>query len=728
MTPIETNTTHYLSSEDSQENSSKDHILACLSPVPANQRVIRSAAKCASLYKAPLTAIFIETSFYTIMSREERRILKENMRLAESYGADVITLHGEDAAYLIEEYCKVNHVTHLILGRTYLKSQKYFRTHNLADKLRDRMPEVEFHVVSNPGYRDNRLLRFDRTLTYKGILQDIFICAMILTASAIIGTLFDEYGLDDANIVSLFILAVVLCCMASKRAIMCVICSLIAIFIFDYMFVAPRGALITYNTGYMVTFFTTFVTALIIGTLTQSLKASSASSAQSSFRTQKLFDTSRLLQKAADPEDVIAVTIRQIAEMTERNTAFLKYEDGKIVFRTIYNQYNSSKMMEESLNQETETALWAIENKKIAGASTLHYRDSRFLYIPCYTSTSLDGVVAVELKKDVLDSLESTVARAIVSEGSLALENMELARAVKSAEIKAQSEEIRADLLRAISHDLRTPLTVINGNIGNLKESNSSLSEEERDSVYDAIYENSVWLTNLVENLLTASHFENGTIQVHPEIEMISDIIEDVLLRPIHQSSNRNIEVDIEDDLLMARMDAQMIARVIHNLLTNAMENTDPDTRILVHCFQDQDEAVIEVCDEGKGIEDSMKPQIFDMFYIGNRKVIDSRKSMGLGLFLCSKIAKAHGGTLSLSDNVPHGCRFALRLPLVSLPENDEVSMDFEDPEPVVVNPESLLEPTRLKLSSMMDNQSGVDPLPVTTMDETYQSQFEKGF
>ncbi len=504
----------------------------------------------------------------------------------------------------------------------------------------------------------------------------MLVCSAILLAAVIIGQLFDQNGFDDANIVSLFILAVVLCCLSSKRTIMCVITSLIAIFLFDYMFVAPRGHLYTYNSGYLVTFGVTFATAVIIGILTQNLKTSSYMSAQSSFRTKILFDTNRNLQKNTDAEDIIATTLKQISHMTGRNTAFLKYEKpvspggGSVSTQAVYNLYNTTRLVEQALAEEYETALWSIENCRLAGASTEHGKSCQFLYIPCFSSTRKDGVVAIELHSEVLDALESSVARAIVSEGSLALENIELSKAIKDAEMKTRSEKIRADLLRAISHDLRTPLTIISGSVGNLRESAGDLSDEEKLRIYDDIHENTVWLTNLVENLLTASHFENGSVQIHPQIELISDVIEEVLARPIHKSSNRSILIDSEDDYLMARMDGQMIARLLHNLITNAMENTEGDVPISIHTFQEDGWAVIEVIDEGQGISDELKPQIFDMFYIGNRKIVDSRKSMGLGLFLCSNIAKAHGGSLDLKDNVPHGCIFTLKLPLVALEED----------------------------------------------------------
>lgn len=262
-----------------------------------------------------------------------------------------------------------------------------------------------------------------------------------------------------------------------------------------------------------------------------------------------------------------------------------------------------------------------------------------------------------------------------------------------------------------MSHDIRTPLTVISGSIGNLRSGSEGLSEAEKQQAYDEIYENSIWLTNLVENLLTASHFENGSIEINAQVEMIADIIEDALQKPIHGLNDRLIEVDIQDEYLMARMDPQMISRLLQNLVTNAVENTKKDVRIGVTCYQENEDAVIEVFDEGGGIDDSMKSQVFDMFYIGNRKIIDSRKSMGLGLFLCSNIAKAHDGSLELADNVPHGCRFILRLPSVSIDQNLTQDLDeCKEGEASQDDHEEYLSKT--------SELTRIDPLPISYFEE----------
>lgn len=651
-------------------SSGKDHVLCCLSCLPVNQKVIEAAARCALAYDAAFTAVYVETSSFNNLTKEERRILKQNMSLASNYGASVQTLQGDDPAYLISEYCKLTHVTQLVVGRSYLKPKGFFRPRSLVDRLREMNPDLEIHTVTNQGHRKQFQISHYPWPHAREVITDSVKTICFLSIAVLIGQVFDANGFDDANIVSVFLLSVMLCCLSAKRIVMCFISSLCAIFLFDYLFAMPRGSLMTYNKGYLVTFGITFAIAMIMGYMTQNMKKIADRSAQSAFRTQTLFDCNRALQQLDDVDQIIQLTIRHISSMTGRNTAYFPYneETGTLSEAMIHSRYEHSPMNSASLAEETGTALKALKRRDLTGAGTIVDRESSFLYLPCQTATHNYGVIAVELNREVLDALEASVCRSIVSEGSLAIENIELKKAMKEAELKAQSEELRARLLRAISHDLRTPLTAISGNIANLLDpASASFDEEKKQEIYEDINDNSVWLTNLVENLLAASRFEDGTMEIHPQAEMVSDVIEDVLSRPIHKSGSREVSLDYEDDMLMAKMDAQMTARLLLNLVNNAMEYTDEDVPLTIRTFRDGDEAVIQVIDEGDGISEEMKPQIFDMFYVGNRKILDSRKSMGLGLFLCKKIAEAHQGSLSLESNNPHGSVFTLRLPAVSI-------------------------------------------------------------
>ena len=226
-----------------------------------------------------------------------------------------------------------------------------------------------------------------------------------------------------------------------------------------------------------------------------------------------------------------------------------------------------------------------------------------------------------------------------------------------------QGDQALKDAVANISHDLRTPLTSISGNAGILIDNGSVLDEQKKMRLYIDIYEDSIWLIQLVENLLSVTRIENGSMDLHMEAELIEEIIQEALRYLERRSLEHPVHVQLSDDLLMAKMDARLIIQVLINLVDNALKYTPSGSPISVSARQEGKWVVIQIADEGPGIPEKHKSHIFEMFYtIGNRNG-DNRRSLGLGLALCQSIINAHGGTINIRDNIPHGTIFTFTLP-----------------------------------------------------------------
>ena len=238
--------------------------------------------------------------------------------------------------------------------------------------------------------------------------------------------------------------------------------------------------------------------------------------------------------------------------------------------------------------------------------------------------------------------------------------------------METQRERLRANLLRAISHDLRTPLTSISGNAMVLMSKSASLKETEKQEMYNAIYDDSMWLVNLTENLLSITRIENGTMHLQIEAELIDEVFREALSHVDRQSDRHEISVDLADDLLMAKMDVRLIVQVIINIVNNAIKYTPEGSHIVLSAERQGSMAVIRISDDGPGISAEAKKHLFDMFYTADIGKADSRRGLGLGLSLCKSIVDAHGGTISVADNLPQGSVFYFTLPL------EEVSLDYE--------------------------------------------------
>lgn len=243
-----------------------------------------------------------------------------------------------------------------------------------------------------------------------------------------------------------------------------------------------------------------------------------------------------------------------------------------------------------------------------------------------------------------------------------------LAIKVKQQEkIKAETvhEKMRANLLRAVSHDLRTPLTTIYGSSSAMIEQYDCLSKEQLLQLATGIREDSQWLIGMVENLLSVTKIDNDGVKIIMTPTVLEELIDAVLIRFKKRYPNQKINVDIPDDFISIPMDAVLIEQVIVNILENAVQHAVGMTELTLKVFVVGRNAIFEISDNGCGIEKDRLPDIFTGYFEKKDAPVDSQKSsMGIGLSVCASIIKAHNGSITAENRKGGGCcfRFALNM------------------------------------------------------------------
>ena len=187
--------------------------------------------------------------------------------------------------------------------------------------------------------------------------------------------------------------------------------------------------------------------------------------------------------------------------------------------------------------------------------------------------------------------------------------------------------------------------------------------KETKKQLYLDIYDDSMWLINLIENMLSVTRLEEGRMNLNISVELVDDVIQEALRHVDRKKDEHTITVEHEDELLLARMDSRLIVQMVINLVDNAIKYTQKGSHIDIRTGREGKNAVISVADDGPGISDEMKEHIFETFYTGTNKIADSRRSLGLGLALCKSIVNVHGGEIKVSDAHPHGAVFQFTLP-----------------------------------------------------------------
>ena len=639
----------------------RDHILACLSSAPSNARIIRTAARMAKAFDGQFTALFVETPDFALATEENKRRLEENRKLAEQLGADIETVYGDDIPYQIAEFARISGITRIVLGQSAVTRKHLFGKPTLTQLLLSYVPELDIHIIPDKAADTTYHPKKARQHSNADILKNIIKSVLILLAATLLSLLFHEIGFTRPNIIMVYILGVLLTSIATSHRIYSLVSSIASVFIFNYLFTEPRFSLTAYETGYPVTFIIMFLTAYITGTFAIRYKEQAKQSAKIAHRTKILFDTDQLLSKAEGKEAILQTAGEQIKKLLGRDIILFNHADGQLSEPMVFADQNASLFKKTN---ELKVAQWVLEHNHTAGATTEQFSDAQYQYLAIRVNERVYGVVGIDAKDGALDASENGILLSILGETALALENEKNIREKEAAAVLAESEQLRANLLRTISHDLRTPLTTISGNADNLLHNGHSFDEETKRHIYSDIYDDSVWLTNLVENLLYSTRIEEGRMALKPSPELLSEIFEEAMQHIRPKLKGHTVTVFCEDDFMLVRADAKLIVQVIINLVDNALKYTQPETAIHISTAKQGEMAEIMIADTGNGISDAEKNKIFDKFYCGENRIADNRRSLGLGLYLCKAIVEAHGGTICVTDNLPHGAIFHFTLPL----------------------------------------------------------------
>lgn len=650
-------------SEQTNSFHTDEHILACLSSAPSNAKIIRTAARMARAFNSQFTALFIETPDFSVASPENKQRLRENQQLAEDLGANIETVYGEDVPYQIAEFARLSGVTKIVLGRSAVTRKHLLGKPTLTEQLLSYVPEIDIHIIPDKSADATYHPRKARRSSDKNIWRNVLKSAGILAGATLLSLLFYHLGFTNANIIMVYILGVLLTAIATPHQVYSLVSSIASVIIFNYLFTIPRFTLTAYETGYPITFVVMFLTAYITGTFASRYKEQAGQSAKIAYRTKILFDTDQLLSKANGKEEIMNAAVEQIGKLLGRNIILFEAVNGQLS-KPMFYWTNSQRERSFDIDKELKTAQWVLKNNHSAGATTDTLSEARYLYLALRVNDRVYGVVGIEAENNALDASEHGILLSILGECALALENEKNAREKEAAAILAQSEQLRANLLRTISHDLRTPLTTISGNASNLLSNGDSFDEATKHRLYKDIYEDSMWLINLVENLLSATRIEEGRMTLRTSTELLSDIVEEAVQHVRRKADSHPLSISCQDDLLLVRADAKLIIQVIVNLVDNAVKYTKPGSSITVTTKKNGTMAEVQVADTGDGIADDEKEKIFDKFYCGDHKIADNRRSLGLGLYLCKSIVEAHGGTIRVTDNLPQGSVFCFTLPL----------------------------------------------------------------
>ena len=654
------------------QSTERERILVCVSASPTSSEVIRRAARLSRSMGAELIALYVEDP--ESQNDAQEKAVHEHLDLAQRQGAILTTIYGDDPATAIAQYARVSGITKIVLGKSPERHRFLAPKETLMSRLNELAPDVEIIIVPNRLQDDSRRFSLKGRLKQERITAgDLLRTILILTACTGLGFLIKAIGLANTNVVLIYILGVMAVALFTTGYLCSVLSSLLSVLIFNFFFTEPFYSLQS-SPDYFATFAVMFAAALLSSSLTSRIKTQSIQTANKAYQTEVLLSTSQLLQKAEDREAILNVVLQQLSRLLEHSVLCYDRKDGALAEQPVLREVDGDGGFDQVyLAEERDAAEWVGRNGKHAGRSTRKYSQARCLYMAIRSESGVQAVVGIRADNaPSIDEYRKNLMISILDECALAIEKDHMTREKQRMEESARQETLRANLLRAISHDLRTPLTSISGNAAILLEDTGDLDEGKKKELYDSIYDDAIWLNGLVENLLTITRTENGTMKLNIQPELVSDAIEEALRHLDRNAEKRKIVTDLQDDLLLAQMDSALIVQVLINLVNNAVKYTPEDAKITIGAKAEGNMALLWVEDEGQGIPEGTEDKVFDMFYTGVKHSADSRRGIGLGLSLCRSIVQAHGGEIWMMNARPHGAKVSFTLPIAEVMEYEQ--------------------------------------------------------
>lgn len=498
-------------------------------------------------------------------------------------------------------------------------------------------------------------------------ILSLLLVTFFLGAASCIGYAFQKLGFSETNIVIVYILFVLLSSRLTHGYIFGIISSVASTFAYNYFFTKPHFTFSVDDPGYIITFIIMTITAIITSALTSKIKQNAVEAEEKEIETRALYQLTNHLTDAKDMHEIAKIATSIISDIIMCKVGCLCFDENGMPESSFVQQID----MNQQIYREVDDVMQI--KYRIEELRSAYYAGQEFHDWPIYGQESILGIIRIPKENaDKLRESQANLLRTMIESTALAMDRFrQTQQRMKSKEEMIQ-ERYRGNLLRAISHDLRTPLSGIMGTAEILMD--MSAENEQQFDLIKAIYKDADWLRSLVENILNLTKLQEGKLAINKQFEAIEEIIGSALNHFARRSPEYEITIDIPDKLLLIPMDAKLIMQVLINLLDNAMKHTKEQKEIIIRVndYEEKGEVEISVIDSGEGIDPVDLPNIFQMFYTSNCRIADAKHGIGLGLSICDAIVRAHGGTIMADNREDNGgAIFKFTLPIGDKKENE---------------------------------------------------------
>ncbi|ARJ50858.1 sensor histidine kinase [Staphylococcus lutrae] len=635
------------------------HIAVAVSGSIYNERVIREARRTAYKENAKLTAVYIDVFETAAESKKQDHYVHKNLMLAQSLGAEIKIFYAQDIAKALTEWCDKAFVTKLVLGQSEKPRWKGYFKKSLIDQMNHMPHHFKLEIVPLHDIHIENMAQTTKQnkMSSTRWSMDVIKMVMIQALCVLIGTW--VYNMDknesSAMILLMFFIGIIVLSIWTQSYLIGFFASILNVFVFNYFFTVPRFTLEMYRFEYPITFATSIFASIFTSAILKNLKHQHLLTERQLYRTNMMLHFNQSIKESYSMMKLLKIAGEQIHQLLNQDVTVFLIQQKKV---TESYTFGSGALSNANPHEETETLGWVIENEVRAGKLTDTFPGSPYLCIPIGT-VPVKGVISIRFnEEDYIDTYDNSILESMLNDVTLAIENVDLLRQTRQSMLRAEREATRSNFLHSISHDIRTPLTTIMGNLDMLKYHNRHLSEAAVDSLLSASYDEAQYLYTLVTNILSLTKLESAEIQIQRSPYLVEELLEEFEEGLERRHQNQKVKIKYDAPLALIDIDSQLILQVLFNLVDNALLHAESKSDILLNVYQVDHKVKFEMIDFGKGIPEEKRQLIFNPFYSEDDFKDNQKDSLGLGLYLIQRILQQHESQLKYQPNTPKGSIF----------------------------------------------------------------------
>ena len=630
---------------------SSGRLMVAVGPSPYSLELVRRTRRLAYTLDASWLVVSIDSG--RPLSAEDQRQLDKNMALARELGAEVVFTRDDHVARALLRVARENHVSQLVVGKPMgPRWREWLRGGSLLDKLMREGGTLDLHVISPIAPVSTRKSTAVPTpLTWSGYGWAM---SGILGATAINLALSTVTGYWSLAL--FYLLAILLLGIRLSRGPLLLAAALSAV-LWDFLFIPPLYTfyIAKFEDGFMLGLF--FVVALVTGQLTSRIRTDERNERKREQRSSALYRLTRNIGAARSIDDAIAQAVLQIRETFEVECAFYIADSA---FGLPLTPHPACGLTLDE--KEHGVAVWAYRNRRTAGRFTDTLASSEAFHIPLLTAVRSYGVLAIKPAPDRRLSLdERDLLGSFAQQIAMLLEKESLRAEAETGRVLAQSEELHRALFNSVSHELQTPLTVIQTGLDELNRVHEPRLAPIAETMGDAMER----LKRLVKNLLDSARLETGRLEPRREWGEVRDLVDQAIELVGAPLRVAELSMQLPSDLPLIHIDFGLISQALANVLHNAAVHAPAPVKIRLKAERAATSLLIRISDNGPGIPPDLLASIFDRFVRANAA---RPGGSGLGLAIAKGFIEIHGGTIEAQSSPAGGAVFLIRLPLEKSP------------------------------------------------------------